>query len=374
MNRPVISLARPDITEAEIDAVNRVLRTPVLAMGPETDAFEKGFAAYTGVKDAAAVSSGTAALHLIFAALGLGLGNEVLTTPFSFVASANAILFVGAKPVFADIDPETLNLDPERVKTAVTGKTRAILAVHIFGLVSDMRALCDIAEGSNLIIVEDACEAIGAMLGERKAGAWGQAAAFGFYPNKQITTGEGGMVVSDDAALMELVRSMRNQGRSANAGWLEHVRLGYNYRMPEISAALGRAQLARMDEILENRRKIACGYEALLADVDEVRPLGPADDPRRSWFVYVVRLDEKIDRDRVMEELTRRGIQSRAYFPPIHLMEHYRRDFGFGEGDFPVTEAVSKTTLALPFHTALTGEDLAYVAKVLKEAIAHCRR
>jgi len=374
MSGRVISLARPDITEAEIEAVKRVLATPVLAAGPETAAFEKEFASYAGVADAAAVSSGTAALHLIFASLGIRPGDEVITTPFSFVASANAILFVGAKPVFADIDPETLNLDPGRVERAVTGKTRAILAVHIFGLISEMRALRDIADKAGLVVVEDACEALGATLEGRKAGAWSRAAAFGFYPNKQITTGEGGMVVSDDAELMELARSMRNQGRSADAGWLDHVRLGYNYRMPEISAALGRAQLARVEEILAKRRGVARAYETLLADVDEARPLGSADDPKRSWFVYVVRLGEGIDRDRVVERLARRGIQSRAYFPPIHLMKHYREQFGFREGDFPVAEAVSRTTLALPFHTALTDEDIGLVVDALKEAVARGRR
>jgi len=368
MNEPVISLARPDITDAEIEAVNRVLRSPVLAMGPENAAFEAEFAAYTGVKYGAAVSSGTCALHLIMAALGLGEGDEIITTPFSFVASANSPLFVGAKPVFADISEETLNLDPRRVSEAVTDKTRAILAVHIFGLISQISTLRDIADEKGVILVEDACEAVGALYEGRRAGAWGKASAFGFYPNKQMTTGEGGMVLSDDAELMKLVRSMRNQGRSPDASWLDHVRLGYNYRMPEMSAALGRAQLGRIDELLEGRQCVARRYERMICDVDGVRVAGAADDPARSWFVYVVRLDEGIDRDAVLGELNKHGIQSRAYFPPIHLMAHYRH-MGYREGDFPVTEAVSRTTIALPFHSALTDEDIKRVVENLKGAI-----
>jgi len=365
-----IPIAKPWMDERESQAARRPILSGWVTQGPEVAAFEREFASFVGVKHAVAVSSGTAALHLMMLGLGAGEGDEIITSPFSFVASANCALYVGARPIFVDVAPHTLNLDPALVESAITGRTAGVLAVHVFGLVADMPAIQRVADRFGLGVLEDACEALGARLEGRMAGAWSRAAAFGFYPNKQMTTGEGGMIVTDEDDLAVLFRSLRNQGRSERAGWLEHDRLGYNYRMSEMTAALGRAQLARLPEMIERRRTVARVYAELLGDVSEVTPLGPPEDERRSWFVYVVRLAEGVDRDNAVSELARRGIQSRAYFPPIHLMPAYRERFGYAPGDFPVTEAVSRTTIALPFHPLLTREDITFVVEALRDILA----
>ncbi|TET38708.1 MAG: DegT/DnrJ/EryC1/StrS family aminotransferase [Planctomycetota bacterium] len=358
-----IPLSKPDITDAEKTAVMRVLESGRLALGPETEAFEKALAGITGRKLAIAVSSGTAALHLSLIAADIGKGDEVITSPFSFVASANAIMYVGARIVFADIEEETLCLDPAKADSVITEKTKAILPVHIFGALADMDAFCSMAEKHSLKIIEDACEAIGATRGNHKAGGSGDFAVFGFYPNKQITTGEGGAVVTDDPDAAVKIRSLRNQGR-AGAGtgeMLEHVRLGYNYRINELSSALGRAQLERLNEILENRTRVADLYSERLRNLADIRLLNPVPGGSRSWFVYVIMLKDPSRREALSSHLSRSEIDSRTYFPPIHFFDHIRNHGGFSKGQFPVTERVAESTLALPFYTTMTDKEVDYV-------------
>ncbi len=371
MNRQVmaIPLARPDIGPEEERLVLEVLRSGQLSLGPMVPEFERRVAEYVGAGQAVAVSSGTAGLHLCVRALGLGPGDEVITTPFSFVASANCLLFEGVRPVFVDIDPVTWNIDPERVEAAVTPCTRAILAVHVFGQTCAMDAILDIARRRGLEVIEDACEALGGTYRGRYAGTFGRAGVFAFYPNKQITTGEGGMIVTDDASLARACRSMRNQGRGESGAWLEHERLGYNYRMDELSAALGVAQMARLDEILAARARVAAYYDALLADVPGVRPISWRPEVGMSWFVYVVLLPPDVDRDRVIAGLREAGVECRPYFSPIHLQPFYRERFGHRPGDFPVCEDVSRRTLALPFHTRLSPGEAEWVVKSLREVL-----
>jgi perosamine synthetase len=365
-----VPLSGPDITEREIAAVTAVLRTPRLSMGPEIEAFERLLAARAGVRHAVAVNSGTSALHLAMLAAGIGPGDEVITSPFSFIASANSILFVGARPVFVDIDPVSLNMDPRLIEAAVTERTRAILAVHIFGLPCDMTAVMDVARRHRLTVIEDACEALGARWRGRTVGAFGQSALFAFYPNKQITTGEGGALVTDDTAVAALARSLRNQGRGTPGVWLAHERLGYNYRLDELSAALGRVQLERLDEILARRAAVAGWYRQGLASLPGVEPLADVPGAARSWFVYVVQLPPGADRDAVMAALRAGGVECQAYFPPIHLLPPYVERFGFRANDFPVAEVVSRRTVALPFRTAMPEEDVAYVCDRLSAALA----
>ena len=364
-----VPLSGPDITEREIAAVAAVLRTPRLSMGPEVAAFERALAHRVGVAHAVAVSSGTAALHLAMLAAHVGPGDEVITTPFSFIASANSILFVGARPVFVDIDPKTLNLDVSRVEAAITERTKAVLAVHVFGLPCEMTGLTAIARRRELVLIEDACEALGATCAGRPVGSFGRSAAFGFYPNKQITTGEGGALVTDDGETADLARSLRNQGRAGDGGWLTHRFIGYNYRLDELSAALGRVQLERLDEILARRAAAALLYHQRLAALPQVEPLGEEPGAVRSWFVYVVRLEKGMDRAAVMAHLQAAGVECQAYFPPIHLQPPYVERFGHQPGDFPVTEEVSARTLALPFRTGITEEEVTYVCDQLREAL-----
>jgi perosamine synthetase len=330
--------------------------------------FEALMADRCGTRHAVAVSSGTAALHCLVRALGLGEKDEVVTTPYSFVASSNALLFEGARPVCIDLDPVTYNLDPARVEDAITDRTRAILAVDVFGTPADWPALTEIARRHDLRLIDDACEALGASIGGRPVGAWGDAASFGFYPNKQITTGEGGCITTDDDDLAALCRSLRNQGRADDAR-MEHVRLGYNYRLDELSAALGRAQLERFDGIFARRAALAARYGEALAALEGDLVL-PAEAPRgtRSWFVYVPRLADRFApeaRDVLLGRLRADGIGCAPYFPAIHLQPYYRARFGFRRGDFPVCERVADRTFALPFHTDLTDADLARVADAL---------
>lgn len=365
----MIPLSRPDISAADRRAVMRVLRSPFLSIGPEVAAFERELARFVGTRHAVALASGTAALHVAMAACGVGKGDEVVTTPFSFVSSANAALFVGARPVFMDIDPETLNVDPAGVEKAVTRRTRAILPVHVFGLPCDMRPILATARRRGLAVVEDACEAIGATYRRRQAGTFGDCALFAFYPNKQMTTGEGGALVTDDARIAELARSLRNQGRGPSGGWLEHVRLGYNYRLDEMSAALGRSQLARLPAILERRAAVAMEYRRRLAGIPGLRLLETPNGMTRSWFVYVAMLPEGVSRPAVQKRLRALGVDSRTYFPPIHLMPMYR-SLGYKPGDFPVTKSVARRTLALPFWTSMPASTVARVAGALRAALA----
>ncbi|MCK4598788.1 DegT/DnrJ/EryC1/StrS family aminotransferase [Candidatus Bipolaricaulota bacterium] len=367
-----IPLARPDIAKEEIEAVVAVLRTPHLALGPKLKEFEDAIAEYSGVRYVVAVNSGTSALHLIIRALGIGAGDEVITTPFSFISSSNCILFERAKPVFVDIEPKTLNIDPERIEEAITPKTKAILAVDVFGHPADWPALEQLAERHNVLLVEDSAEALGSKLDGKRCGSFGRAGIFGFYPNKQITTGEGGIIVTDDAELAALCRSMANQGRGDGDAWLSHVRLGYNYRMDEMSAALGLAQLSRIEEIVAARAQVAVWYAEALERVDGVKAPFVAPDVTMSWFVYVVRLDEgftREDRDRILKGLRDAGIECRNYFPPIHLQPFYREALGTKEGDFPITESVAARTIALPFYNKLTKDEVSYVVDNLADIL-----
>lgn len=368
-----IPLSSPDITDHEIAAVNQVLQSSSLALGPKMDEFEAAFTALLGRKHAVAVNSGTSGLHLLIRALGIGEGDEVITTPFSFIASANCILYERARPVFVDIDSDTLNIDPGLIEAAVNPRTKALLPVHAFGHPAEMEQIRTIAHRHGLAVIEDACEAIGARLQGRPAGTFGDGAVFAFYPNKQITTGEGGMIVMDDDGIAALCRSMRNQGRSEEGGWLDHRRLGYNYRLDEMSAALGVVQMARLQEILAKRARVAEMYNLLLADIDGVKVPQISDSVEMSWFVYVIRLDRRIDRGAVLEYLQKRGVQCKPYFTPIHLQPFYRELFEHAEGDFPVTEAVGRSVVALPFFNNLKKEQIEYVVENLDKAVKKCR-
>jgi perosamine synthetase len=365
-----IPLAGPEIGLREEALVLDVLRSGRLSLGPMLERFERAFAEWLGVEDAVAVSSGTTALHLSVRAQGWGAGNEVVTSPLSFVASANCLLYEGARPIFCDVDPETLNLDPAAAADAVGEATAGLLPVHIFGFPAAMAELERLAGDRGLGIVEDACEALGAVDSEgRQVGTRGNAATFAFYPNKQMTTGEGGMVVPPDPATAARLRSERNQGRAADMGWLEHEGLGFNYRLSDVAAALGVAQLERLDELLERRNRVAEHYERRLSDVEGVTaPAAGRGQERRSWFVYVVRLDEGIHRDGVIERLAARGVASKAYLPCIHLFPQFR-DLGYREGQFPVAEDAAAHSLALPFFTSLEESQVDRVGEALEAAL-----
>ncbi|HWT24047.1 MAG TPA: DegT/DnrJ/EryC1/StrS family aminotransferase [Solirubrobacteraceae bacterium] len=364
--REEVPLARPVLGEEEEAAVLEVLRSGQLSLGPRVPAFEAAFAERLGARHASAVSSGTAGLHLALRAVGVEEGDEVVTSPFSFVASANAILYERAKPVFADIDPRTLNLDPDAAAAAVTGRTKALLPVHIFGYPADVHAL----ERHGLPIVEDACEALGAVHADGTAvGARGHPAVFGFYANKQLTTGEGGMVTMGSAEHKARIDSERNQGRAPDMGWLDHDRLGFNYRLTDIASALGLAQLARLDDMLAARAAAAAAYRAALAELASEDGLAlPCEDAGgdvRGWFVFVVQLPEGRDRDATMLALRAHGVQSKPYLPAIHLMSFYRRAFGHREGEFPVAESVAARSLALPFFPGIREDQVERVADAL---------
>ncbi|ADG05628.1 DegT/DnrJ/EryC1/StrS family aminotransferase [Kyrpidia tusciae] len=372
--RKTVPLARPDVGEEEIDAVVSVLRTPILSIGPKIEEFEERCAAVAGRRYGVAVNSGTSALHLIVRGLGIGQGDEVITTPFSFVASSNVLLYERAKPVFVDIDPLTYNIDIDWIEAAITSRTKAILVVDVFGQAVNMLRLAEIAKRYDLLLIEDSCEAIGGAYDGVPCGHLGDAGAFAFYPNKQITTGEGGVLVTDSADLYRMARSLRNQGRGEASEWLAHDRLGYNYRLSEINAVLGVEQIKRLDEILAKRSEVARKYTERLQDIPLVTP--PRIDPRvrMSWFVYVVRVDETVDRDKLMVFLRERGVGCRPYFSPIHLQPFYRQMFGYREGDFPITEDVAKSTIALPFFNRITDEEIDYVCEMLREGIVACRK
>jgi perosamine synthetase len=368
---PPIQLSSPYIDEREHELVNEVLSSGRLSLGPTGPRFEQMLAERVGARYAAAVSSGTGGLHLLVRSYEIGAGDEVITTPFSFAASTNCFLYEGATPVFADIDPTTWNIDPAAIEAAITPRTKAIVAVDIFGYPCELDPIKELAAKHGLAVIDDACEALGAEYCGRSVGGQGVPAVFAFYPNKQMTTGEGGIVVTDSEEQWRLIKSLSNQGRGDDGPWLEHVRLGYNYRLDDLSAALGIAQLEKLDRILELRRQVAERYETLLSAVDGAE-LAAADDAehRRSWFVFVVRLAEGIDRERVIEELTKEKVASSRYLPCIHLQPYMRERFGFAEGLCPQAEALSRSTVALPFYTALEAEDQERVVATLERAIA----
>ncbi|MCB0830455.1 MAG: DegT/DnrJ/EryC1/StrS family aminotransferase [Solirubrobacterales bacterium] len=368
---PPLDLARPEIGPEEERLVLEVLRSGRLSLGPMLERFENDFAEWLGVDDAVAVSSGTAALHLGVRAFGWGPGDEVVLSPFTFVASANCLLYEGVKPVFADIDPASLNLDPEAASAAVTSATTGLLPIDIFGQPSDMPAFEQIATDRGIGILEDSCQALGAVDSEgQKVGSRGNVATFAFYANKQMTTGEGGMIVPADPAMAEVLRSERNQGRAIDMDWLDHDRLGFNYRMSDVTAAIGVAQVARLDELLAGRARVAEMYMKRLSGVAGIE-LPAADVPpaRRSWFVFPVRLPEGADRDGVIRSLGERGIPAKAYLPSIHLFPHLAA-LGYREGQFPVAESVAARSLALPFHAGLSEGDIDRVASALADALA----
>jgi perosamine synthetase len=361
-----IPLARPLLGEAEEEAVLDVLRSGQLSLGPRVAAFEAAFAPRVGAAHASAVSSGTSALHLGLRAVGVAEGDEVVTSPFSFVASANAVLYERARPVFADIDPVTLNLDPEAAAAAITERTTALLPVHIFGYPANVAAL----ERHGLPIVEDACEALGAVHRDGvPVGGRGHPAAFGFYANKQLTTGEGGMVAMGSAEHKERIDSERNQGRAPDMGWLDHDRLGFNYRLSDLACAIGLAQLDRLDDMLAARARVADSYRLALAGLEADRglvlPCADMGGDRRGWFVFVVQLPAGTDRDATIRELRGLGVQSKPYLPAIHLMSFYRERYGHRPGEFPVAEEVAARSLALPFFPELSDAQVGRVAEAL---------
>ena len=365
-----IPLSSPDIQAEDVELVTRVLRSNRLSIGPFVKQLERDFADYIGTKYAVAVTNGTSGLHLCMRAAAIAEGDEVITTPFSFIASANCMLYERATPVFVDIDEASLNIDPALVARAVTGRTRAVLPVHIFGQPCAMDELQAICRDRNFALVEDACEAVGAEYKGRKVGTFGKAAVFSFYPNKAMTLGEGAIVTTDDPHWAELMQSLRNQGRGDGGTGYSSDRLGYNYRLDEMSAALGVAQLKRLDRLLAQRQAVASKYTELLRRVPGVTVKGAVPSTTRmSWFVFVIHLDPHIDRDRVMEQLESRGIPSRVYFTPIHLEPYYRKRFGFKPGDFPVAERVAASILALPFHANLSDAEMDEVVDALQFAV-----
>ncbi len=380
-----IPLSRPDITDLEVDLVTETLRSGRLALGPMAERLEKLVAAQAGCRYGVAVSSGTCGLHLVMKALGVGPNDEVITTPFSFIASTNCILYVGATPVFVDICPKTLNMDPEQVERAITARTKAILTVETFGNPAHMESYRAIAARHEIPLVEDCCEALGTSLQRRPCGSFGRAGVFGFYPNKQITTGEGGMVVTDDEKLADMCRSLRNQGRAilpetATAErhnprqmgtWLKHERLGYNYRMPEINAALGVAQMRRIDEMVLKRQQVADLYMRRLMGNPHIALPTLLPETSMSWFVFVIRLVAgytQAERDRIIAGMRNHDVGAADYFPCIHLQPFFR-EMGYGPGMFPIAEAVSQRTIALPFYNDMTSREVEIVAATLEVMI-----
>jgi perosamine synthetase len=374
-----VHLSRPDLTEKEITAIDSVVQSPMLALGPNLARFESSISSYIGVRHAIAVNSGTSGLHLLVRAFGIRDGDEVITTPFSFIASSNCILYERAKPVCVDIEWDTANIDVDLIEAAITPRTKAILPVDAFGQPPRLDVIRQIADRHGLVVIEDSCESLGSEYKGIKCGngAYAHGAVFAFYPNKQITTGEGGMVVTDDPEIARLCRSMANQGRGEAGVWLSHERLGFNYRMDEMSAALGWAQMQRIDEIIQKRQHVALMYNERLSKIPGIwLPHIAPEVTRMSWFVYVIRVGmeeprperQSEIRNHVMEVLQKNEVGCRPYFTPIHLQPFYRDMFGFKEGDFPITEKAGRTSIAIPFHNNLTPEEVEYVAQVLEEA------
>ena len=366
-----IPLSFPWLDEREEELVLGVLRSGRLSLGPMIDRFEEAFADAVGAPYAAAVSSGTAGLHLLCVAAGVEPGDEVITSPYSFVASANCAIYEGATPVFADIDGRTLTLDPRAVEAAITPRTKVVVAVDIFGYPSEMEELQEICRHHDVALVDDSCEALGALYKGQPLGAQGQDAVFAFYPNKQITTGEGGVVTTWSEETWRLLRSLRNQGRADGGGWLDHARLGFNYRIDDVRAAIGVGQLQKLEQILACRRSVALRYNDLLAGVEGLElPCPDDEDHVRSWFVYVVALPQGADREAVIASLEERGVQTARYLPCIHLQGYMRERYGFREGQCPVAEATSRRTIALPFHARLDPDDQEIVAEALRTALS----
>ena len=370
--RREISLSAPDITQAEIDAAVAVLRTPQLSLGPRIPEFERTFTDRLGCAHGVAVNSGTSGLHLVCLAMGIGAADEVITSPFSFIASSNCVMFVGGKPVFADVDPHTWQIDPARIEAQITPRTKALLIPDIFGNIPDFDPILAIARRHKLRVIEDCCEAIGATYGGRIAGTLGEAGVFGFYPNKQITTGEGGMIVTNDDEIARLCQSMRNQGRDTGMGWLSHERLGYNYRLSDVNSAIGAVQMQRIGEILGKRSRVAEWYRTRLASEDRLSLQKIEPDCSMSWFVFVVKLADRYseeDRAAMIEKLRARGIGCSNYFAPIHLQAFYKRQFGYKPGDFPVCERVAARTIALPFHNHLSESEVDKVCETVRSLL-----
>jgi len=372
-DQPRIPLAKPVIGRRERELVDQVLRSGQLSLGPMVERFERAWTERIGVRNAVACSSGTAGLHICLHALGLGPGDEVVTSSFSFVASANAILFTGATPVFAEVDPLTFDMDPAAVEAAITPRTRAILIVDIFGYPAEVPALRRIAERHGLAVVEDACQTIDGEYDGRKLGTFGHPAVYGFYANKQLTTAEGGVVLTDDDELALRLKSLTNQGRSDDGAWLVHSRLGFNYRLSDVHSAIGVAQLERLDDLMAGRARVAGWYQERIVAVEGATPMyeGPQ---RRSWFVYAPRLDQDIGRDTVIRALDEVGVSAKPYLPCIHLQPYYRDEHGYRPGTFPVTEAISASTIALPFFPEMTEEQVERVCRSLDAAIRAERR
>ena len=385
-------MSSPDITDAERQAVAAVMNTPMLSMGQYVKDFEQAFCDRTGAKHAIAVNSGTAGLHLCVRAAGIGEGDLVITTPFSFVASSNVMLFENAVPVFVDIDPHTGNIDPELVKDAIENiekylprkgvdvgaqhiaplrsRLKAILPVDVFGQPAEMDAIMAIAKEHNLTVIEDSCEALGAEYKNKPAGMLGDFGVFAFYPNKQMTTGEGGLVITNNDKDADYMRAMRNQGRAPGDTWLTHTHLGYNYRLDEMSAALGAVQISRLDEMLLKREQVANWYESALENVEGVETqFIEKSTSRMSWFVYVVRFDEKINRDELAQKLIAKGVPVRPYFAPIHLQPYMVKQFGYKKGDFPITEDIGNRSLALPFSGVMSEAQVMQVCETIAEML-----
>ena len=368
-----VPMSAPDIDDDDVEAVAAVVRSGRLALGPRCGEFERVVADYVGVRNAVAVSSGTAALHLLVRILGIGAGDEVLVPSFTFAASVNAVMYEGATPVFVDIEAETYNLDPIDLERRITPRTRAIMAVDVFGHPAPWDEIEAVASRHGLLVIDDCCEALGAEYKGRKIGRFGAGGAFAFYPNKQITTGEGGMIVTDDDEIARMAVSLRNQGREGGT-WLDHARLGFNYRLDDMSAAIGCTQMARLEQFLAKRAAVAALYTDRLSGVDGVRTPVVRPEVRMSWFVYVITLDAGIDGAQVIEAMERRGVPARAYFNPIHTQPYVTKSQPPVEGGLPVTEAVTGRTIALPFHNNLSAAEVDLVAAALREAIEEVAR
>lgn len=361
--------------EEEIRATSEVIRSGMLSLGPKLPEFEQRFAQFIGTKHAVALNSGTSGLHLCIKALEIKPGDEVITTPFSFVASANPIIFEGARPVFADIEEKTYNIDPLTLEKAITKRTKAIVLVHLFGQPCNMRLIMKIAQKRKVAIIEDACEALGASYNGRKVGTFGELSVFAFYPNKQITTGEGGIICTNDEEIAALCRSLRNQGRADSGEWLNHVRIGYNYRLDEMSCAIGIEQLKKLDFILKKRKEIATKYTNRLKKIDELITPYVAPHTEISWWVYYLRIKKGLDRNKIVSYLNENGVSARGYFdPPIHLQLIYKRLFGYKGGEFPVAEKISKSGFIIPFFVELKDKEIEKVCRTIKEAVRRGRK
>jgi len=365
-----VPMSSPDLDESEIKELTDVLRSGRLALGPKAEEFEKGIASYVGVNYGVAVSSGTAGLHTLVRGLDIKEGDEVLVPSFTFSSTVNVVLYERARPVFVDINSDTYTIDPGDIERKITKRTKAVLVVDVFGHPAEWDEILEIAENHNLKVIDDSCEALGAEYKGKKVGQFGDCACFAFYPNKQITTGEGGMIVTNDEEIASLARSLRNQGRDEMGSWLEHKRLGYNYRMDEMSAALGVSQLKKIERFLAKREKVAGAYTERLNKLEFLRTQVIRPYVRMSWFIYVITLEKGLDRDSVMKKMAEKGIPTRGYFSPMHLQPYIKDMFGFKGGELPVTEDIAKRTLALPFHNNLSEDEIDQVVEALKDAVS----